>query len=124
MARGNGHAPPWPGDFITDWLQLVDGVTSPDAFKKWAGVALVAGYALIGATWLIAKTDGSVAALGRRFANIGVECTKLPLEGFCNLLERLVALKSNVVNRETKVVHWIISRALSRLAVHDDAEQD
>jgi hypothetical protein len=48
----------------------------------------------------------------------------LPLEGFCNLLERFVALKSNVVNRETRFVHWMIAGALSRMAAQGDAKQD
>jgi len=61
---------------------LIQGITVVDGryaggpfdwatpFALLCGVALVAGYALIGATWLIAKTDGSVAAFGRRQARI------------------------------------------------------
>jgi cytochrome d ubiquinol oxidase subunit II len=57
---------------------LLQGVTvSDEAFAggpfDWAtpfalmcGVGLVAGYALLGATWLIAKTDGPVAERARR----------------------------------------------------------
>jgi cytochrome d ubiquinol oxidase subunit II len=61
---------------------LIQGITMADGryaggpfdwatpFALLCGVALVAGYALIGATWLIAKTDGSVAAFGRRQARV------------------------------------------------------
>ncbi len=42
-----------------DWL---------DAFSVMVGVALVAGYALLGATWTIMKTDGETQAWARRCA--------------------------------------------------------
>jgi cytochrome bd ubiquinol oxidase subunit II len=53
-------------------ITVADGKFAGGAFD-WAtpfallcGVALVAGYGLLGATWLIAKTEGPVAAFGRR----------------------------------------------------------
>jgi cytochrome d ubiquinol oxidase subunit II len=55
-------------------ITVVDGKFAGGGFD-WAtpfallcGVALVAGYGLLGATWLIAKTEGPVAAFGRRAA--------------------------------------------------------
>lgn len=42
-----------------DWL---------DAFSVMVGVALVAGYALLGATWTIMKTDGETQVWARRCA--------------------------------------------------------
>jgi hypothetical protein len=66
-----------------------------------------------------------VAAFGRCFANTGVEWTKLPLEGFGNLLEWLVCRQTNVVHCETSVVHRILPRAqYSRLSRQKDAAQD
>jgi cytochrome d ubiquinol oxidase subunit II len=57
-------------------ITVVDGRFGGNAFD-WAtpfslicGLALVAGYALIGATWLIAKTEGSVADVARRQARL------------------------------------------------------
>jgi cytochrome d ubiquinol oxidase subunit II len=59
---------------------LIQGITVVDGkfaggpldwatpFALMCGVALVFGYGLIGSTWLIAKTDGSVAAFARRVA--------------------------------------------------------
>ena len=44
-----------------DWL-------SP--FSLLTGVAVVAGYGLIGATWLVMKTDGAVQARARRHARL------------------------------------------------------
>lgn len=37
-------------------------------FSLFTGLAVVAGYALLGATWLIMRTEGPVAQLGRRWA--------------------------------------------------------
>jgi cytochrome d ubiquinol oxidase subunit II len=59
---------------------LIQGITVVDGkfaggpldwatpFALMCGIALVFGYGLIGSTWLIAKTDGSVAAFARRVA--------------------------------------------------------
>ena len=61
---------------------LIQGVTVVDGrfgggpfdwatpFALLCGVGLVAGYALLGATWLIAKTDGEVQARARRQARV------------------------------------------------------
>jgi cytochrome d ubiquinol oxidase subunit II len=43
-----------------DWL---------DAFSVMTGVALVCGYALLGATWIIMKTDGETQAWARKCAS-------------------------------------------------------
>jgi cytochrome d ubiquinol oxidase subunit II len=55
-------------------ITVVDGKYAGGGFE-WAtpfallcGAALVTGYGLLGATWLIAKTEGSVATFGRRAA--------------------------------------------------------
>ena len=40
-------------------------------FSLLTGVALVVGYALLGATWLVMKTEGDLAARARRLAWVG-----------------------------------------------------
>lgn len=44
-----------------DWLTLFSGLTA---------LALVVGYALLGATWLILKTEGDILERARRFARL------------------------------------------------------
>ena len=44
-------------------------------FAIVCGLGLVAGYALLGATWLILKTDGLTAQLGRRAARVALPIT-------------------------------------------------
>ncbi|MCP5978216.1 cytochrome d ubiquinol oxidase subunit II, partial [Klebsiella pneumoniae] len=39
-------------------------------FSFMCGIGVVIGYALLGSTWLIMKTDGSVAARARRTATL------------------------------------------------------
>jgi cytochrome d ubiquinol oxidase subunit II len=76
----------WAGSTVAGFAQgvilggLIQGVTVVDGrfaggsfdwatpFALVAGVGLVAGYALLGATWLIAKTDGPVQERARRQA--------------------------------------------------------
>jgi cytochrome d ubiquinol oxidase subunit II len=43
-----------------------------DPFAAMCGLGLVAGYALLGATWLIFKTGGNTAAYGRRAARLAL----------------------------------------------------
>jgi cytochrome d ubiquinol oxidase subunit II len=45
------------------------------AFSLVCGLGLVAGYALLGATWLILKSDGLTARLGRRAAQVALPAT-------------------------------------------------
>ncbi|MGE0257165.1 MAG: cytochrome d ubiquinol oxidase subunit II [Alphaproteobacteria bacterium] len=45
------------------------------AFAVACGLGLIAGYALLGATWIILKTDGLTARLGRRAARIALPVT-------------------------------------------------
>src|SRR4051794_13162999 len=45
------------------------------AFAIVCGLGMVAGYALLGATWLIMKTEGLTARLGRRTARIALPAT-------------------------------------------------
>ncbi len=73
----------WLGSVIAAFAQgialggLIEGITVADGqfaggpfdwatpFSLLCGVGLVAGYALLGATWLIAKTDGAVQTRAR-----------------------------------------------------------
>lgn len=48
-------------------------------FSLFCGVALVAGYALLGATWLIMKTEGPVAERAKRHARPLLVCLVLAL---------------------------------------------
>ncbi len=41
-------------------------------FALWCGVSLVAGYALLGATWLIMKTEGAVADRAKQQARLAL----------------------------------------------------
>lgn len=49
MSALNGHssldliAAPLSGDFITDFMAMTEATTSPDLFKKWTAISLVAG---------------------------------------------------------------------------------
>lgn len=43
-------------------------------FALFTGLAVVAGYGLLGATWLIMKTEGEVAAAARRYAMPMLAC--------------------------------------------------
>ncbi len=61
--KSNGHVPPW-SDFITDFIASVAGTSSPDIFKRWAGIALVAG-ALERRVWLS-------SARGKTYPNLYV----------------------------------------------------
>lgn len=57
---------------LVQGIPLVDGVYQGGAFAWFSpfamltGAALVAGYALLGSTWLILKTEGRVQALARQ----------------------------------------------------------
>ncbi len=57
---------------LVQGIPLVDGVYQGGAFTWFSpfamltGAALVAGYALLGSTWLILKTEGRVQALARQ----------------------------------------------------------
>jgi len=53
-------------------------------FSVFAGVAVVGGYALLGATWLNMRTEGPVKSLGRRFTP--------PLLGFVLLAMAVISL--------------------------------
>ena len=53
-------------------------------FSVMTGIALVGGYALLGATWLIYKTEGALQQQARRFAAIGATMT-LALIGVVSL---------------------------------------
>jgi cytochrome bd ubiquinol oxidase subunit II len=62
--EGAGAAPHGPLDFLS-------------TFAVATGLGLVAGYALLGATWLILKTGGSTAAFGRRATRPALVATLL-----------------------------------------------
>jgi cytochrome d ubiquinol oxidase subunit II len=57
IAVHNGQFAGGPFDFLT-------------AFSVACGAGVVAGYALLGATWLILKTEGATRAFGRRAARV------------------------------------------------------
>lgn len=76
----------WLGSTVAAFLQgvilggLIQGINVVDGqygggpfdwltpFSLLTGIAVVAGYALLGATWLIMRTAGPTHALGKRFA--------------------------------------------------------
>ncbi|MFC1504881.1 cytochrome d ubiquinol oxidase subunit II [Thermodesulfobacteriota bacterium] len=68
-----------------DWL---------NAYSVMTGVALIFGYALIGATWLIMKTDGQTQAWARRCAGYVL--------GYVGLFLAIVSISMPMMNADIK----------------------
>ncbi len=68
-----------------DWL---------NAYSVMTGVALIFGYALIGATWLIMKTDGETQAWARRCAGYVL--------GYVGLFLAIVSVSMPMMNADIK----------------------
>jgi len=84
---------------IVEGLPIVEGLYQGGAFG-WlspftllTGVALVAGYALLGSTWLILKTTGKVQALAKKMTRplvVGVIVAMVAVSGWLPFLQSRV----------------------------------
>ena len=70
-----------------DWL---------NAYSVMTGVALIFGYALLGATWLVLKTDGATQDWARKCASYAL--------GYVGLFLAVVSISMPVMNQEIKVL--------------------
>ncbi len=70
-----------------DWL---------DAYSIMTGVAVVFGYALLGGTWLVIKTDGETQAWARKSASYAI--------GFVALFLAIVSISMPIMNAEIRTL--------------------
>jgi cytochrome d ubiquinol oxidase subunit II len=70
-----------------DWL---------DAYSVMTGVAVVFGYALLGGTWLVIKTDGETQAWARKSASYGI--------GFVAAFLAIVSISMPIMNAEIRTL--------------------
>jgi len=70
-----------------DWL---------DAYSVMTGVAVIFGYALLGGTWLVIKTDGETQAWARKSASYGI--------GFVALFLAIVSISMPIMNAEIRTL--------------------
>jgi cytochrome d ubiquinol oxidase subunit II len=68
-----------------DWL---------DAYSVMTGVAVVFGYALLGGTWLVVKTDGETQAWARKSASYAI--------GFVAVFLAVVSISMPIMNPEIR----------------------
>ncbi len=68
-----------------DWL---------DAYSLMTGVAVVFGYALLGGTWLVIKTDGETQAWARKSASYAI--------GFVALFLAIVSISMPIMNSDIR----------------------
>jgi len=70
-----------------DWL---------DAYSVMTGVAVIFGYALLGGTWLVIKTDGETQAWARKSASYGI--------GFVAVFLAIVSISMPIMNAEIRTL--------------------
>jgi cytochrome d ubiquinol oxidase subunit II len=70
-----------------DWL---------DAYSIMTGVAVVFGYALLGGTWLVIKTDGETQAWARKSASYAI--------GFVAVFLAIVSISMPIMNAEIRTL--------------------
>lgn len=76
---------------VLDWL---------NAYSLMTGVALVFGYALLGATWLVMKTDGITQSWARKCAAYAL--------GWVGLFLALVSISMPIMNPAVRKLWWSV----------------